>query len=274
MNGNTIRAMLRNCASIATALVISIVSFSSDANATTIVNLTTAGSSGTINGAIYRQINPQTTGTGVFDTFVQQSPPGSGTASRAYNTTANNVLDNKNSNNFNKSIFLGDVPIVVRSGTPYRAFALDINEAPGGAGNFLSLDEVAIFAGGTANSNVTSFTAGLLNHSGILVYRMDAGMDNWVAMNYSLNSGSGSGDMLLLVPNSAFAGFAVGDVVTLYSQFGLQGVLAAGNSAGVPAGDYGASGGFEEWGTGVIPEPATCSMLALSLGGLALRRKF
>src|SRR5262245_27976744 len=56
------------------------------------INLTAAGSSGTINGAIYEQAGPQSTGTGTIDTFAQQSAGGSSTTSHAYNTTVNNVL--------------------------------------------------------------------------------------------------------------------------------------------------------------------------------------
>src|SRR5262245_56976617 len=61
------------------------------------IDLTTVGSSGTINSAIYEQAGPQSTGTGTVDTFSQQSPGGSNTTSRAFNTTANNILDNKSS---------------------------------------------------------------------------------------------------------------------------------------------------------------------------------
>ena len=141
-----------------------------------IVDLTTDGSSGTINGARYEQIDPQSTGTGVIDSFAQigNNDP----TAHAYNTTDNNTLDNGSSDNFNHSITLADVPIVTISGNPYRQFLLDINENNNAAlDQFLSLDEVQIFVGGTANSNVDTFTAGILDHDGTLIYRMDAGGD-------------------------------------------------------------------------------------------------
>jgi len=241
-----------------------------------VINLTTAGSSGTINSAIYEQAGPQSTGTGQIDTFSQQGPGGSGTSSHAYNTTTNNILDNKSTDNFNHSITLSAVPIVVRGNTFYREFLLDTNES-GGGDELLSLDEVQIFVGGTANSSVTSFSgAGVLNHDGTLVYRMDAGGDNWVALDYSLNSGSGSGDMFLLVPHSLFTGYAGTSVVTLHSQFGLQGANPSGFT-----GVFSSSGGFEEWAVreGIepppgaeVPEPAAILILAASVVGLALRR--
>lgn len=241
-----------------------------------VINLTTVGSSGTINSAIYEQAGPQSTGTGTINTFVQQSPSGNGTNSHAYNTTANNILDNKSSDNFNHSIALSAVPIVVRGNTFYREFLLDTNESSGGGEEFLSLDDVQIFVGGTANSSAPTFTSGVLNHDGTLVYRMDAGGDNWVALNYALNSGSGSGDMFLLVPHSLFTGYSGSSVVTLYSKFGLQGTNPPGFT-----GVFSSSGGFEEWALreGIdpppgadIPEPSAILILAASLLGLAAQR--
>jgi hypothetical protein len=135
---------------------------------------------------------------------------------------------------------------------------------------------VQIFVGGTANSNVTTFTSGVLDHDGTLVYRMDAGGDNWVALNYALNSGSGSGDMFLLVPNSSFASLAGTTNVTLYSQFGLQGLNPSGFT-----GDFGSSDGFEEWAVRqgiappdlLVPEPLTAVLFAIGLTTLVVGRR-
>ncbi|TWT78014.1 hypothetical protein Pla123a_18140 [Posidoniimonas polymericola] len=231
------------------------------------VDLTTAGSSGSIVAAEFDTNIVQATGTGGFDTFVQQSPQGNGTISRAYNTTVNNVLDNKSADNFNYSIELGDAPVVNRAGVPSLKFSLDLNESIGGGAEFISLDEVQIFVGGTPNSNVDTFTLGILDHDGTLVYQLDAGGDDWVAMNANLNSGSGAGDVDMYLPLSLFSGFAASDVVTLYSQFGLQGVDPAGFT-----GDFGASGGFEEWGLAGVPEPST-ARLVLSVLALAVFRR-
>ena len=110
-----------------TVLVLCVASISS---ASITLNLTTAGSSGNINGAIYEQIDPQSTGTGTINSFAQIG--GNTTQVEAYNTNVNNTLDNGNSPNFNHSITLADVPIVSILGLDYRQFLLDINENRGG----------------------------------------------------------------------------------------------------------------------------------------------
>jgi hypothetical protein len=61
---------------------------------------------------------------------------------------------------------------------------------------------------------------------------MDAGGDNWVLLDYRLNSGSGSGDMLMYVPDALFAGAAY---VYLYSRFGEH---------------FAGDAGFQEWAAG------------------------
>jgi hypothetical protein len=69
-----------------------------------------------------------------------------------------------------------------------------------------------------------------------------------VKLDANLSSGNGSGDMALLVPQSAFAGASPGTFVYLYSLFGAQ-----------PG--EGANGGFEQWWVpNVLPTPAVQSL--------------
>jgi hypothetical protein len=254
------------------ALLTAFVFAASGAQATTL-DLTTANASGTINGALYTQIDPQATGTGLLPAFSQISPSGSTTSSGAYNTTVAGTLDNGSSDQFNHSIILSDVPIVNVAGVDYYEFILDVNEADQqGIGKYVSLDEVQIFVGGTANSSVDTFTAGILDHDGTLVYQMDAGEDSWVALDFQLNSGSGSGDMQLLVAVSVI-GTDPNAVLTLYSEFGQQGL----DPAGVPAGDYGQSDGFEEWALNEVtgpppppPVPEPTAALVFGIGAVLM----
>jgi hypothetical protein len=248
------------------AALASVPILSSHSQASTIVDLTTAGSSGTINGAIYQQIPAQATGTGNIDSFAQIG--GNASTSRGYNTMANNVLNNGMPDNFNHSIPLGLVPTEILSTTLYRRFLLDVNESVGGGDELVSLDEIQIYVSGTANSSIATFTSGLLDHDGTLVYRMDAGMDNWIALSSSLNTGSGSGDMYLYVPDSVFSAFSGSSTVTLYSQFGLQAVNPSGFT-----GNFGTSGGFEEWAVEEVPEPASASLALIVLCGLCTLRQ-
>ena len=139
---------------------------------------------------------------------------------QAYNTTANGVFNNGNTDTHNHSITLGDVGIVSKSGMDYRQFLLDINED--GSIKTLSVDEIQLFVGGPSNPSSTSFSLGILTGVGTLVYQLDAGMDNWIKLDASNGSGGGAGDMFMYVLDSLFAAFDDDDIVTLYSRFGEQ----------------------------------------------------
>src|SRR5438270_12848452 len=156
----------------AAALLLSAV-FTSHAEATTI-DLTTAGVSGTLNGAIYTQ-GSAVSGTGVFPSFVQIQPQtGNTTTEEAYNTTVNNVLNNGPADPHNHEVRLSAVPIVNVSGTNYYSFLLDINESSGqghAGEQFLSLDRIQLYTSTAANLSTTTLDAsGLLRGLGTLRY--------------------------------------------------------------------------------------------------------
>src|SRR5436309_2601257 len=183
-----------------------------------ICDLTTRGSvcSNTFgDGAIYKQVDPQPTGSGVIDPFVRIDTPGGfllleegyntslrGTAGQFNTTTPPNVNQYTNTTQtFTHDLSLSSVAIV----NGFRVFSLDINESNSSAIDArLTLDKVQIFVLSALPATTTyNRTLGTLN--GVApIYNLDAGGDNWVQLNYALNSGSGSGDMLLFVPNALF----------------------------------------------------------------------
>lgn len=195
--------------------------------APTILDLTTTGASGTINGSIFKQINAQSTGTGTIDAFVRIQENG---VEEGYNTDYRPTSYDENSSvQFTRSLLLTAIPTVNLNGTLYREFLLDINETNNSKSK-LSLDKIEIYLANSGNQH------GVPSGLGTLIYNLDAGDDNWIKLDYSLNNGSGSGDMFAYIPDSLFD-TEYGQYVYLYSMFGQN---------------YGADSGFEEWAVRLI----------------------
>ena len=110
-----------------------------------VVDLTTLGSSGVIDGAIFYQFKAGGAGTGVMDSFVRYKSGTEGVRS-GYNTDGALEFDTLGGN-FTHSILLNGgggqvaIPSISIDGIFYREFPFDINE-PGGEGSPLSLDQV------------------------------------------------------------------------------------------------------------------------------------
>jgi len=234
-----------------------------------IIDLTTAGAKNTLNGAWFYEASAASTGTGLIQSFVRVQAKG---GEEGYNTDFRDIqYDELTSATFTHSLLLSSIPIVYvdplgTGATAYREFLLDINE--NGPGALLSLDAIEIYQGSAGN--LTDHSAGVLS-TATLVYDMDAGSqgDSWIKLDYSLNSGSGSGDMYAYIPNSVFGG--AGDYVYLYSKFGSE---------------FTAVAGPEEWAvrmiaadtpstTPVVPVPAALLLGILGLGAVGLKlRKY
>jgi uncharacterized surface anchored protein len=193
----------------------------------TIVDLSTAGAQGTANGALFEQTATQPTGTGVIRSFVRVQARG---VEQGYNTDARPLqFDENQSPQFTRSLPIGQLPGVTVNGVSYREFLLDINQKA--SSPLLSLDELRLYVGQapdlTGYDPTTQTLAGLTP-----IYDMDGAGDVTVKLNARLSHGSGSGDMFLLIPDSAFTGQSPNGYVYLYSKFGET---------------WGTNGGFEEW---------------------------
>jgi hypothetical protein len=212
-----------------------------------VLDLTTAGSSGYIGGAYFEQADPQSTGSGVIDPFVRLST--NADISQGYNTDARPLEFNENNSpQFTRSLLLDDVPTVDNAGTLYREFLLDINQKGSDEGRYLSLDAMQVYLAGSGD--LMGYPA-----LGTLTYDLDAGGDNWIRLDYRLNRGSGTGDVLAYVPDSLF-NESHGSYVYLYSRFGEN---------------HANNAGFEEWAvrTGESP-PEIPAPGAIVLGAIGV----
>lgn len=215
-----------------------------------VCDLTTAGSSCNINEAWYLQMDQQPTGSDQISFVrVRSNQP----TVEGYNTSFRPVeFDEITDLTHTHDLLVADVPIVQFQDTSYYQFGLDINQT--GRHPDLSLDQVEVY--GTNSASNTTYPGGL----GTLVYSLDNGDDNWVHLDYSLNSGSGSGDMYFLLQTTLLEGFTN---VVLYSQFGSN---------------FRNNDGYEEWFTTAqapIPEPGTGALLLAGLLGMfgVMRRR-
>ena len=213
-----------------------------------VCDLTSVGASCQIGDAWYLQMDQQPTGSDQLS-FVRIGGPRP--EKEGYNTSFRPLeFDEITDLTHTHDLAVAAIPTVDFQDTSYYQFGLDINQT--GAHPLLSLDQVQVF--GTNNTMNTGYDSGGL---GTLVYTM--GADNWVKLDYSLNSGSGSGDMYMLIPTTLLAGYTN---VVLYSQFGSN---------------FRNNDGYEEWFTtqAPIPEPGTGALLLAGLLGLfgVMRRR-
>lgn len=217
----------------------------------TVLDLTTAHAAADVgNGAIVQQTDAQPTGTGYIRSFVRiQGAASGGGIEQGYNTDARPLqFDENKSPQFTRSLTLDQVPMVVVNGHAYREFLLDVNQKS--SARFLSLDEVRVYLGGA--SNLTGYNASDNTLAGMgAVFDLDSAGDVSVKLDYSLNSGSGSGDMKLLIPAELFANADPASFVYLYSKMGAL----AGASA---------NSGFEEWAVRSAPSTIPAGTGSLS----------
>lgn len=234
------------------------------------VDLTSAGSSGTANDAWFYQIDPRPTGTGYIDPFLRLGT-GKDNYEQGYNTSVKpfeyDQKDPTGTFGYTRDLYLNEVPQVDIGGTLYREFLLDINQLNTADGRMLSLDVLKIYLRETAYTaaDITGNGQNLVFPSlGTMIWDLDGNGDNFVKMNYDLNTGSGSGDVAVYIPDALFTLAGVDNpAVYLFSGFGAN---------------FEANDGFEEWWIGKaenqpVPEPGTMILLGAGFLGLAIYGK-
>jgi hypothetical protein len=236
------------------------------------IDLTKAGAVSTAStGVIFAETDIQPTGTGVIDPFLRlQNTPTEIGVNTSLDTPNQPIMDDK-PGLWTHDLAIGSLGTVTRGGTTYYKFLLDINQTT--PGQLLNLNTIQLYVFSSAFTTVGSLGAqfnfsgktgasgGTPKSTGLALDALGAG--NSVLLNYSLNHGSGSGDMFMYVPTSALPS---------------SGFLYLYNANGVP---NGSNDGFEEWasqlGPGVVPVPdasTTLMLLGMAFVGVeGLRRK-
>src|SRR4030088_991088 len=181
------------------------------------LDLTLAGSFGSINDLVFEMPPIQRCDDSRFYTFLQIGPDGT---EQGINTDGALQFGDKGGHRSNQSVRLARVPIVIGDGTngtvdgvAYRQFLLNINEPDSVTGSFLSLDRLQIWQ--EESGSLTGFTPGAGfagSHTNHLVYDVDAGADRWVGLRDVpvRHEDDGSTTIAMLVPDSAFISDGIG----------------------------------------------------------------
>ena len=225
-------------------------------------------------GALWTTTEFSATGSGVLNSFVRISDANDttvdGVNTSARGSAPNQVPNQENTSpTFTHDLLLSAVPILTIQANfggslvtqDYYEFILDINQSKNDP--LLSLSDVEICTAATAFTDADTPLAAD-SCLGTLKYNLGASTDttseNQVKLNYSLNSGSGSGDLYMYIPVTTL-GAAGTNFVYLWSRFGIPN----------PNND-----GYEEWAVReftspppVVPEPASLLLFGTGLVGVA-----
>ena len=196
------------------------------------IDLTSPGSTTTINGVIINRGAPIGSGTGNYSPFLGiRDNDGN---ENGFNTDATNVLNTDQSKT--SSLTFNQIPIRVIDGVQYLEFRLDLNET--NENPFTALNALKIYYS-SAPATGADYVAGTqeLDADFTKIFDLDAGGDKTLLMD-AHSSGSGNDDYIFYVPVSLFGGADLSSAyITMYAEFGRPGT------------DYAADDGFEEFNT-------------------------
>jgi uncharacterized repeat protein (TIGR01451 family) len=195
------------------------------------IDLRAAGSSVTINDAIFLDSANVGSGTGTYNTFLAIGDNDGN--EEGFNSDDTPPLDSSNKDIDHAkthSILLSEIPIKVVDGVEYYEFRVDLNENNSNPDGQISLDTFKIY---TSSSSTIESLSTLTTQN--LVYDMDAGGDRTLLLS-EVSTGSGTDDYAVLVP---VANFSNVDPASTFMYLDVQ--------MGFKGDDFQVQGGFEEW---------------------------
>jgi hypothetical protein len=209
----------------------------------------------TLNGAYFEEFSLEgSTGTGVFNPFLQVNKSGLGGGSHpqspvyGYNTDLS-VPDFPVTFYITEPTYavpLSELPRIQFNSVWYREFVLDSNQDKGGGGQnrLLTWDELRIYQ---TNTNMINYTT----LSGLTpIWDLDSGQDRDILFDGQYAAGSGQGDMRILIPDSLFS--LSYEYVIAWVSFGGYNT-DPGNNATAVVSTHPNNDGFEEFGYIVYP---------------------
>lgn len=213
--------------------------------------------------AVVSDFFEQPTGTGVFTPFLTidgngQTSTGVKNIEQGYNTDGHNAmyLDQLRPQ-WNTPLRVSDLATITLNNVNYFGFVLDANE-PGNKKSIISIDNIRIYTSAADNTANVGSNTSKLNDLGTLRWAMNDplqnpngtfNIDTWIKLDSAQenveqgssnsNGGSGKGDMIVYVPQSAFGNsLGTDDYLWFYNLNGVH-YDADKNLA--------SEAGFEEW---------------------------
>jgi len=196
------------------------------------IDLTSPGSTTTIDGVIVTYGDPIGSGTGIYAPFLAIDDNDGD--ENGFNTDATGVLDTDQSKT--SSLTFNDIPVKIIDGVEYFEFRLDLNQT--NADTLISLTSLKLYYSSAPATGADYVSAtNELDSDFTKVFDLDGNGDTRLLLD-AHSSGSGNDDYVFYVPVSSFAGADFNtDYITLYADFGTPGT------------DYAANDGFEEFNT-------------------------